>query len=202
MIHPFFDEIKKLPDLAKEIRFDLTDLPKPYVGKNKVKAILLGADPTNDGIKIDKGLKVLETVFGIESDYEKYFLSPQKSNLKALDISKDDLFIQNVCRNYFIKQTGKNAKWRSIAQLWIKYLKKEIDRYPNIPVLVTAEMILKLITDTNLKASNIYEYPAKYLPLWSESLQRDIYPLYRHPNYYLSNKSNSEYRNYLRKKLN
>lgn len=199
-MHPFFNEIKNYPNLSQEIRFDLTDLPDPYIGR-KIKAILLGADPTNNGIKTDKGLKQLATVFGIDSEYEKFFFGPQLTNLRALEISKDNLFIQNVCRNYFINQTGRNKKWNMVAELWIKYLKEDIDEYPNIPILITAEKILKVLTKTTVKASDLYNNPEEHLPLWSESLQRDIYPLYRHPNYYLSNKSNSDYRNYLRKKL-
>lgn len=200
-MHSFFNEIKKCSELFQEIRFDLTELPVPYVGKNKIKAILLGADPTNNGIKTDKGLKALETVFGIESDYEKFFFGPQMINLNALKISKDDLFIQNVCRNYFVKQTGNNKKWNAVAELWIKYLKEEIDEYPDIPIMVTAEKIIKVLTKTTVKARDLYDYPEKHLPIYSESLQREVYPLYRHPSYYLSNKSHSDYRNFLRKKL-
>lgn len=200
LMHPFFDEIKNYPELANQIRYDLTELPHSYEGKNKIKAILLGADPTNDGIKTDKGLKPLKTVFGIDSDYEKFFFAPQIINLNALEIDKDNFFIQNVCRNYFKDQTGNNKKWGAVAELWLKYLKEEIDMYPNIPVLITAEKIIKVLTKTTIKAKLLYDNPEKYLPLYSESLQREVYPFYRHPKYYLSN--NSTYRNYLRKKLN
>ncbi len=199
-MHPFFSEIKTYPELVNQIRFDLTELPEPYVGKNKIKAILLGADPTNDGIKTDKGPKQLKIVFGINSEYEKIFFAPQMINLSALEIDKDNLFIQNVCRNYFINQTGNNKKWNAIAELWLKYLKEEIDEYPDILVFVTAEKIMKVLTKTIIKARDFYNYPEKYLPLYSELVQRDVYPLYRHPNYYLSN--NSTYKNFLRKKLN
>lgn len=199
-MHLFFTEIKKFPELSKEIRFDLTVLPEPYVGKNKIKAILLGADPTNYGIKTDKGLKQLETVFGIDSEYENFFFGPQMINLNALEIDKDNLFIQNVCRNYFIKQTGNNKKWNTIAELWIKYLKEEIDEYPDIAILVSAEKIIKVLTKTTVKARDLYDFPEKYLPLYSESLQREVYPLFRNPNYYLSN--SPTYQIFLRKKLN
>ena len=67
-MHSFLSEIKKYPDLAKGIRFDMTELPDSYIGKNRIKAILLGADPTNYGIKDKPGLIKLKTVFGIDSD--------------------------------------------------------------------------------------------------------------------------------------
>ena len=141
MSHPFFEEIKRYSDLKPHINFEIVDLPKPYKGQNRIKAIILGADPTNNGIKTDKGLKQLNTVFGIGSEYEVDFFKPQLINLKALTLDKNDLFIQNFCRNYFTTQTGQNPKWNKIAELWIQYFKNEIERFENIPILVTAEKI-------------------------------------------------------------
>lgn len=199
MIHPFFEESKKYLNFINEIDFDKTSLPEPYLGKNQIVAILLGADPTNNGIKTAKGLKQLNTVFGIESRYEVDFFKPQLINLRALTLNKDDLFIQNLCRNYFTRQTGQNPKWNKIAELWIKYFKNEIGRFENIPILVTAEKILRVLTMKNIKAELLYEEPETHLPLWSDSLQREVYPLYRHPKYFLTQQN--KYRDYLNTKL-
>ena len=94
--HSFFKEIKHHPNLSKYCRLDKTTLPRAYEGKNKIQAILLGADPTNDGISRDKGLKDLEYAFGINSVFEKYFFNPHLMNLKKLYLSKDDVYIQNL----------------------------------------------------------------------------------------------------------
>lgn len=199
-MHPFFTEIEKHPDLKKECRMNITSLPEPFIGKNKIKAILLGADPTNDGISKDKGLKILETVFGINSEYEKFFFAPQLINLKAVGLDKDNLYIQNICRNYFVEQTAKNKNWNKIAKLWIKYLYEEIKDLPSdVPVLVTAEKIMKIFVCYVPHAEEMYLHPGKYLPFYSDELKRNIYPLYRNPKYFLTKKF-PEYKKLLKEK--
>lgn len=199
-LHPFFYEIKNYPELSTGINFKLSILPQPYYGKNKIKAILLGADPTNNGIKSNPGLKPLEIVFGIGSEYEKYFFGPQNQNLKALQLTKDDFFIQNICRNYFMKQTTQNIEWSDVAMFWLKYLKEELAVFDkNIPILVTAEKILKVLIPNNIAAITLYRHPNKYLPFNSDFLQRDVFPLFRHPKYYLS--VQQAYKNFLKSKL-
>lgn len=186
-VHPFFTEINTFPELIDSCNLDITKLPEAYKGKRKIKAILLGADPTNNGVKNNQGLKELDAVFGIGSKYEKDFFSPQLTNLKHLGLTKDELYIQNLCRNYFGEETSKNKHWNGIAQLWIKYLRKELVRFnKTIPVLVTAEKILRAIIPTKISASELYEHPEEYLPFFSESLGRNVYPLFRNPKYYLS----------------
>ena len=53
--HPFFEEIINYPDLVTFCNMEITELPQAYIGKGEIKAILLGADPTNNGIKTNKG---------------------------------------------------------------------------------------------------------------------------------------------------
>jgi len=199
MMHPFFEEIQKYPELASEVNFELTKLPEPYVGKRKIKAILLGADPTNDGTKEEKGLIRFDTVFGINSKYEDDFFGPQKRNLESLGISKDNLFIQNVCRNYFTEQTSKNKNWNQVAELWIKYLKAGLKEFHKLPILVTAEKVMRAITHNSYKADDLYTYSERFLPIWSENLRGEVYPLYRNHTYQLS--IHPEYTKFLKKIL-
>lgn len=195
-MHPIFDDLKKYPDLQNICRMDIQVLPQAYLGSNNIKAILLGADPTNDGIKNNKGLKQLKYVFGINSEYEKYFFGPQSSNLKSIKLSKEDLYIQNVCQNYFTEQTSKNKSWKAVAQIWLPYLQKELAKLDNnIPVFVSAEKIMELFILDTPRAEDIYNVilePYFFSPL----LKREIYPLYRHPKYMLTNNW-FDYREYL-----
>lgn len=46
--HPFFEEIKDYPDFVPGCNPEITELPEPYIGTQEIKAILLGADPTNN----------------------------------------------------------------------------------------------------------------------------------------------------------
>lgn len=200
-MHPFFTEIKKFPELEKSCRTDLIKLPKPYQGTEKIKAILLGADPTNDGIKINKGLKQLDTVFGIGSDFGTAFFTPQLVNIKAIGLNTEELYIQNLCRNYFQKQTSSNRDWGTIAKLWLPYLTDELSAFDSkIPVLVSAEKIMKALFPNVPPASSIYSLACK-LPFFSQSLNRNVFPLYRQPTYYLS-KNWPLYKQYLKHAIN
>jgi hypothetical protein len=200
-MHNFFIEIKKYPELEKHCRTDLTILPKPYKGKEKIKAILLGADPTNNGIKGKEGLIELVKVFGINSEFERSFFGPQRTNLNAIGLTKENLYIQNVCRNYFADQTSENKYWSDIAKLWLKYLEQELAFLDaNLPVFITAERIMRLLVSNAPSAKDIYTLRQKP-PFLSEVLNRRIIPLYRHPKYLLSANWN-EYKLYIMKLIN
>jgi len=200
-MHPFFIEIKKYPSFDNYCRTDLTNLPLPYNGHEKLKAILLGADPTNDGIKTDKGLKQLETVFGIGSKYEKYFFTPQLVNLKAIGLSKDNCYIQNLCRNYFTAQTAENKHWKDIANIWLPFLADELSTFDSgTPVLVTAEKIMKVLCPEVPAARDVYN-KCQHLKFFSKDLYRNVFPLYRQPTYYLSSNW-PEYKDYLKQMIN
>jgi hypothetical protein len=200
-MHQFFNEIKNSEKLSIACHSEIIDLPKPSIGKGPLKAILLGADPTNDGIRKKPGLIQLEFVFGIHTKYEKDFFSPQILNLKAINLTKENLFIQNVCRNYFKVQTSGNKAWESVARIWLPFLKEDLDAFSSqIPVLVTADKIMKLLIPNAPMADDMYNMRIKP-PFHSDILDRDIYPLYRHSKYLLSNSWN-EYRTYLTKIFN
>jgi hypothetical protein len=200
-MHNFFSDITQFPELIPFCKTDITDLPEAYKGKKSIKAILLGADPTNNGIKTKQELIELNVVFGIGSQYEKYFFAPQKVNLKAINLDIENLYIQNVSRCYFEEQTAKNNKWPVLARLWLKYLVEELEAIDSsIPVLTTAERITKVLCEKVPPAKVMYESPDRFLPLQSTILKRDIYPLYRNPNYYLS-KNYAYYKDFLKEKL-
>ena len=202
-MHTFFNEIKKNPELSAVCKLDkeFLNLPEPYYGKGKIKAILLGADPTNDGIKKNRGIKILNTVFGIDSEFEKYFFGPQLVNLKAIELNKDNLYIQNVCRNYFTEETSQNKEWKKVARIWLPMLSQELELLDaKLPVLVTAEKIMKVLVNNVPSAKDIYSMKQKPT-FFSEILNRNLIPLYRHPKYYLS-KNWSDYKEHLKQVIN
>jgi hypothetical protein len=166
--------------------------PKPYIGKEKIKAILLGSDPSN---KSDDGkTRELEYVFGLECSESPYFKT-FNNNLKFLNhISLDNLFIQNVCRNYFDCDTYKNKHWKEISsEFWLPKLKQELDvKFDNnIPILISTEIILILLVDGNiskkmLKANDLYTQ-CTFIDAGKNILNRKLIPFYRHPKYQLKN---------------
>jgi len=142
----------------------------------------------------------MKHVFGINSPYEKYFFGPQLTNLQSIGLEKDQLYIQNVCRNYFHEQTSGNKQWEEVAELWLPYLRAELKTLPReIPVLVTAEKIMKVLVPEPPKADTIYRMACMF-PFYSDIIERQVFALYRHPKYLLR-KNWPEYGAFLKKKI-
>lgn len=185
--------IKKDRDIPKDQKKLLNAiLPDPFCFNRKgIKAIVLGADPTNFS---DSGSTVfLDTVFGVGSEDSRYF-HDILNNLNIIGLHLEDIYVQNVVRNYMADETGKNKLWEKFAEIWLPSLKEElneIDPTGNIPVLVTAERIMKfLILDTYKldKASVIYNNEVMQIPASSSKVGRPMIALYRHYEYKLSGK--------------
>lgn len=158
--------------------------PKPfYTNKNKLKAFVLGADPTNPA-KLE-----FEYVFAIHSGDRRYFASIER-NLDAIGLRIDDVFVQNLVQEYLKLPTAENVHWEKDAERWLPITKKEFDEIDpsgKLPVLVTAERIMKFLHPETPKAKDIYSGSVK-VPVARNlnKLERPLIPLYRHFNYELS----------------
>lgn len=178
-------------------------IPRPFCfNKNNIKAFVLGADPTNFS---NKGKTVvLSTVFSIGDGDPRYFQDILK-NLKAIGLSLETVYVQNLIGEYLDEETSQKKDWESIADLWLAIRIKEfniLDRTKKIPVLVTAERILNylLVDENKIKAEEYYSLKAS-IPIKENKLQRPIIPFYRHYNYSLIKDSYGRYRNYLKNKF-
>lgn len=186
--------------------------PEPYCRNlANVKAIVLGADPSYYE-RPPMAWSLLKYVFGLE-DYDEgrkspYF-EPIHENLKAIGLSLDNIFVQNVCRNYFIKTTYDHKKvWKEATKVWIPYLKAELDhKFPdlNTPVLLTTEIIYEVLLNEGMdkhKAISFYDNP-KLVPITAHSnaLDRPLIPLYRHFQYTLVGENWKDYSKMVREFL-
>jgi len=129
-------ELRTDPALSKYIDPTEIKLPIPYPGKSgKLKAIVLGADPTHPHPE-----KELKYVFGLENEKSPYFTSIL-FNLNFLGLSLENIYVQNLCPNYFKKVTDENDGYITIAEkYWLPVIKMELDSQfsPDVPVFVTA----------------------------------------------------------------
>ena len=119
--------------------------PEPYRGSGEIKAIILGADPTRI-FKDQPQPQPFNMVFELDNDKSPYFRSIRK-NIDMVDgLSLDNIYVQNLCRNYFAEETSKNKAWIEIAKkYWSGFLAKELDSMfaTSVPVLITTEFIYK-----------------------------------------------------------
>ncbi len=157
-------------------------LPQPFCrDKGKVRAIVLGTDPSNpDRIP-------LERVFGLEDPDSPYFRAV-RDNLERIGLSLEDVYVQNLCKNYFRKVTAKNPHWSEIAALWRGMLRRELDDLfdSRIPVLVTAWPLCPVLAPTlaRNRPSDFYKNK-KAVPPSENQLGRTIVPFFRHWYYNL-----------------
>jgi hypothetical protein len=116
----------------------------------------------------------------------------------------NNIFVQNVCRNFFTKETSKNSKWLEIArELWIPLLRDELNSMftDTVPILMTTEFILKaalISTKEQIDAISLYS-ECKFIPKEQNLFNRELLGFYRHPNYSLTKWK--EYCNFISNRL-
>jgi hypothetical protein len=179
-------------DIIRILRTEYSDvylpkdkLPDPYVEDiNNVRAIILGCDPSNNSGD------VFNSVFGLDQGL-KYFRGIN-SNVKRIGLDKSKIYVDNVCKNYFKKETYDNKKkWVEVAnRLWIENLKDELNRVLpiDVPVLVTSEIILQVLcyAGVHIKSMNENYYrECIYISETENKLGRIIIPFFRHYKYSL-----------------
>ena len=189
--------IKEYPCLVRE----MYPFPEPHKGKHTIKAIILGADPTH----IIKDVAIpLKKVFGLDLKNSPYWRSIRNNLDQVPGLSLDNVYVQNVCRNYFKAETTNNKKWIEIARkYWIPFLRFDLDRKfdPSVPVLMTTEFILHAALKEDvkkLKAENIY-LDNIAIGAGQNLLGRELLGFYRHYKYSL--KKWSGYSEFLQRKF-
>lgn len=176
---------EKYPDIISP----LLPFPEPFLGSGPIKAILLGADPTHI---VENDPLPLKMVFNLNHEKSPYWRGIQKNIQMIAGLSRENVFVQNVCRNYFKVETSRNKEWVKIArEFWIPILKEELDSmFPAaVPILMTTEFILRAALKDKinlLKANNIY---AECVSIQKEDnlFNRELLAFYRHPAYSLFN---------------
>lgn len=182
-MHSFFKIIQEQPELAATCRMDIMNLPEAWAPSKAIRAIVIGADPTNDGVPGKKGMIVFKYVFGIGHKNENVFWGAQKRNLAAIGLMMQEVYVQNICRNYFKEQTTKNKDWYRVAEIWLPLLKEELQSIPEtVPILATTETIMKLLVPDVPPAYEIYKWGKNYR-FYADKLGREVMPFYRHPKY-------------------
>ncbi len=178
-------------------RTDIYDFPRPYYKNIKdVKAIILGADPSNPQDK------TFEFVFGLEHGEKSPYFNKILTNISNVELNLNNIYVQNICKNYFTDVTDKNDLFSEITEkYWLPYLKYELDSFfsKEIPVLVTAWKVLEIIAPEagQYKKSRKLIYD-NGIVFNSPVLSRSVFALFRGGvNFY--NLSNPAFNAYLNK---
>jgi hypothetical protein len=168
-------------------------LPKAYCpdDNSNIKAFILGTDPSN--FSDNKQTKLVEYVFDLGKD-KRYFNSINQ-NLNEIGLRLENVFVQNMVRNYMNKETSSNPYWDPYAEIWIPYVKQEfdsIDPHRKLPVFLTAHCILKilLLNPSDLGIPSDYYLGLREIPILpaQNKLERNLIPFYRHSFYSLKHR--------------
>jgi hypothetical protein len=161
------------------------DLPLSYCpgGINLVRAIYLGCDPTNLKYNIRFPFAFAH---GAEGATFKQFIIMHSAQLNEIGLSWETVYTQNLCRNYFDKETGNNQKlWTKVArEFWIPIIKEELSIFkPSIPVLLTSQFLLEVLGDeetSKYTALDFYQCKRPIpVPASKNLLDRPLIPVYR-----------------------
>ena len=158
-----------------------------YINLSSVKAIVIGCDPSND-----KGNE-FHTVFNLDPDGDERYFNSINMNLKYIDLCKSDIYVENLCKNYFNKVTAENKKWPEIAKLWVPVLKGQLDKLfdNNIPVLATSKYVLEGLNKEKCDKFKAYYDKSLFITKENSKLNRVVIPFFRH--WYYSIERWSEY---------
>ena len=180
MTYEFKDETSLCEYLEKRyngVYLRSSTLPLPFCAdKPRVKAIVLGTDPSNP-----RRIPV-QQVFDL-GNAESPFFRPILNNLHQIGLALEEVYVQNLCKNYFRQATSANANWVRIAGLWRGLIKQELDGLfdRRIPVLITAwPLYLALALNPIIeKPSDLYRMQVAVKPA-ENYLGRTIIPFFRH----------------------
>ncbi len=177
------NNIKSNPDLFKQY-IDLP-IPAPYFSSgDNIKAIVLGADPSNFS---DSGeTRIMKTVFDLPKlDYFRSIIT----NLNCIGLNLEGVYVQNVVRNYCTVETAKNKQWFEFVELWKPLLKEDLDKLDperKLPVFATTIYVFKALINNKskiLEPARLYYEQLKYHTPEENYLERKLIPCFRHMDY-------------------
>jgi hypothetical protein len=171
--------------------------PTPFCyNPKKVKAIVLGADPSNFS---DKGnRKILTKVFGIGDSDARYFQGILR-NLKEVGLGLEDIYVDNLIRDYLEFESSEYKLWEPVARANIPNCLRRLDsmdKKRKLPVLLTTEVLYRVLTGSDfISAEQFYLHPEK-IPVAPDTnkLKRQLIPFYRHKDYSLFIQKWNQYR--------
>ena len=177
--------MRQLKELFPDDVLDQYPLPSPWCeNRDTVRAILLGCDPSNSHCRH------LPYVFALGADIPRFnaFKKAFEKDLLAVGLSWETVYVQNLCRNYFLKETSKNKKvWYEAAKYWIPVLREELRKFRlDIPVLLTSDVLFDvLVRNPEQYEATIDFYECRQpIPVRAEDnlLERPLIPFYRGKN--------------------
>lgn len=194
------DELKV--DYSEYLNLDLP-IPKPYYENlESVKVILLGSNPMFIKDSTEAAFVFNLSTFKQGLEGEEIF-GNINNNLQAIGLRLNEVYAENLCKNYLKHISVHDEAWIRIASVWGGYLKKQLDElFPkDVPVLITAPWILKAL-GKEMRDGMYYYTSNKFINPEDNILDRLLIPFFRQNQYDLSKDIFSSYRDKIRSHIN
>lgn len=186
------DELKV--DYSEYLNLDLP-VPKPYYENlDSVKVILLGSNPMFIQESKEAAFVFNLSTFKQGLEGEEIFGNIYH-NMQAIGLGLNDIYAQNLCKNYLKNISVHDEAWIRIARIWGIALKEELNElFPNdVPVLITAPWILKAL-GKGIRDGMYYYTKNEFIKPEDNILDRLLIPFFRQKQYSLNKEMFTPYR--------
>lgn len=187
------DELKS--DYGEYLNLDLP-IPKPYYENLKsVKVIVLGSNPMyiKDSAEAAFVFNISTFKHGLEG--EEIFGNIH-DNLQAIGLGINQIYAENLCKNYLKHISVHDEAWVRIASIWGRHLKEQLNELftKDIPVLITAPWILKAL-GKEIRDGMYYYTENVFINPEDNILDRLLIPFFRQRQYDLNKDMFKDYKN-------
>ena len=171
------DNLPSLP--CNAIDYSLKPIP-PYIGKNQIKLIFIGQDPTIRNARQRSKIKCTLNLDKANGILRKYI----ESICYGLGLSIDNVYATNLFKYFY---TMPPADTPVVMQTHltpnIELLKEELEKFDKCPIITLGEPILRLLTNATQKVRNHWNYKGSgFHYAFSHTLNRRIYPFPHQPS--------------------
>ncbi len=159
----------------------------PFIGKDEIKLIIIGQDPTIRNIAARK--KITSTLNLDKKNALKVYAD---EICKGLGVGTENIYATNLFKYFY---TIPPAETPEVLQEHLapnlELLKNEIAEYESIPVITFGEPVLQLLTNNKTKVRTYWDYNKKtafssgnylFSNTKENKLKRDFYPFPHQPS--------------------
>ena len=149
------NKLKSELDFKENPIDDTLDPVKPYLGKDEIKLIIIGQDPT---IKNEERRKEILCTLNLDKNgsLKRYI---EENICFGLGISLENVYATNIYKYFY---TQRPATTFGILQKHLKenltLLVNELDQFQNATIITLGEPVLRLLAGTNSRVRYFWDY--------------------------------------------
>ena len=151
-----FNQLQRLGESPNPVKRELRFVP-PYFGKDDIKLIIIGQDPT---IRNEERRKNITCTLNL--DKSGALTSYVKQICEGLGITIDNVFATNIFKYFYTTPPAQtfNILTKHLSPN-LDLLKRELSSFQSVPIITLGEPVLKLLTNDRAKVRYYWGYDSK-----------------------------------------